>query len=1145
MPELKSSTPTRGVVYDPVTVLGNAANVPLPFKTAIVDIPDSRNISYLRQDLQLSKADDLDNFENGHVIPALHFFNPPIRNDALVGSRNYLRLKTLTDNSNVKDQIPFWMQYRNAAKRFLPGTTITKDVAIEHSDELNAVVTEYFLQYRSCKLYQAASMFNFFTLLCFNGDERTKNIMRNVRWSWLNGFLNQYAKTPIGKGDESYLLDFTRPAVGRNSTGGDIVSLPWWNSTIFGNIGCERVSPDNLVKHVILSDGTRVADPSFDYGKGYGVQGDDEAMLASELMNNIHVAKYLAGQDANYKIVLDEKTGKVKARSSDTGVERPVASLPHVENAYTLWAHSGDFASSAHMNEATEQYFYSEDWNQTDNLTARAWNSYVYWTNLIEKVFPEMSNSRSDLYLIAQQLGLFEDSSIPDNLRRAVKDNCEHPYDIFSLAQNMAYRDGTAQKTTNATVVRWAPPVAASDPRASHVGIINEALADAYNFRRYHFELENIEATLAFYRAWPHFDPAVFCTPVINSSTAKELEDATGYAIEPAVINSIPSLGDPYENGILTPTGKYGVLYDNARVNAEYRENENELGFIGITKAVADKVTTLHPNNFIFKEAPMQVMSYQMPLIDTSDPFQCGFYALIADDDAHDNIWRQYFMDVGKRFTKASVSETGEVTYGDDVDYPASPAFKPVEGSNSAYQREDVANKDYLKMMKHCLIFLGGDIFDHPIARFTHPLCSFPVQQITSNELQLETKEYASMVYPDASEDPEPVPQWCSVDMTQVAGKCLRYAAFGIYDGYHYERNGSEFFTSPAQGWSQAFADNIAESYFQIFLTDPKYGPVNIIASLPPAAYLADKMPHFWVEGDNSFSSKNANPAMNPNSKLLPFDVGITDLSIYSGSVGAGAINAEKLSIIRFSTDDFIRAPSWWLFFIDSIKNWYSRSYYFGTERPRGKAPVTLNFRCQNKWAATLAANIVASSMSANAQINFWDAIDPKAEKPSIGTTSSIPGNDILPEPREARSTRSNNNARDVYKGDSRPTTRFEAADTAFRGKSSRRDGDAAQHSRQDPSSSKRADRKSDKRNSFNRRFGLKGSPSTDDPMAVISTVDDNQSKLDDKLSSSQTASGAREGSMNDSSSKRQDSEAEKKGAKSRKTDDATSVQVS
>lgn len=1145
MPELKSSTPTRGVVYDPVTVLGNAANVPLPFKTAIVDIPDARNISYLRQDLQLTKADDLDNFENGHVIPSIHFFNPPLRNDMLVGSRNYLRLKTLADNSNIKDQTPFWLQYRNAAKRFLPGTTITKDVAIQQSDTLNSMIVEYLLQYRSCKLYQAASMFNFFTLLCFNGDERTKNIMRNVRWSWLNGFLNQYAKTPVGKGDEAYLLDFTRPAVGRNSTGGDIVSLPWWNTSIFGNIGCERVSPDNLVKHVILSDGTRIADPVFKYGATFDQQKDDEALLAAELVNNIHVARYLAGMDANYKITLDNTTGKIKKRSSTTGIERPVASLPHIENAYTMWAHSGDFASTAHMNEASEQYYYSEDWNQTDNLTARAWNSYVYWTNLIEKVFPEMSNTRSDIFLISQQLGLFETSSIPDNLRKAVRENVDHPYDIFSLAQNMAFRDGTARKTTNATVVRWAPPVAASDPRAEDVGITNEALADLYNFRRYRFDEENVEVSLALYRAWPHFDPAVFCPDIINESTAEELEDATGYAIEPAVINTIPSLGDPYENGILTPTGKYGVLYDNARVNAEYRENENELGFIGITKDVADQVTSLHENNFIFKEAPMQVMSYQMPLIDTSDPFQCGFYALIADDDAHDNIWRQYFMDKGKRFTNVSVTETGEVTYGDDADYPASPAYQPVNGSNNTYQREDVANKDYLGLMKHCLIFLGGDIFDHPIARFTHPLCSFAAQKITSSELQLETKDYASMVYPDADEDPEPVPDWYAIDLNNVAGKALRYAAFGIYDGYHYEQNGGEFFTSPAQGWSQAFADNIAESYFKIFLTDPKYGPVNIISSLPPAAYLADKMPHFYVDGDQSFSSKNANPEMDPNAKLLPFDVGVTDLSIYSGSVGAGAIDAEKLAIVRFTMDDFIRAPSWWLFFIDSIKNWYSRSYYFGTERPRGKAPVFLNFRCQNKWAATLAANIVASSMSANAQVNFWDSISPKDEKPNIGTTSSIPGCDILPEPREPRSTRSNNNARDVYKGESRVTTRYDSSESAFRGKSGGRDGDAAQHSRQKSSSSTDRNDKSGKWNSKKRRFGLQGSPSVDNPMAVISTVDDNQSKLDDKLSGSQTASGAREGSMNDSSSRAQDSKAEKKGAKSRKSDDATSVQIS
>lgn len=1011
--------------FDPVYVMGNTANVPLPFSKAISDVPDPLHLEYLDCKIQFMDSNVEERFENGHFIPALHFLNLPERNDFLAASSIYAKMKPEIVNTDTQEYVPYFRKYPRAiiycSSDSNPAFWVNSEYCREHGLEAASRLAQYYAAFRETKLKQQGAMFNFFNMLNFNGDERTKNIMRNVRWSWLNGFLNQYMKTPSWNGDEAYLIKYTAMAVGKNAAGGDIVSLPWWNDTIWGNIACHVLPLDNATKLQFTSTGVAYDDTvtkvTARVDADESTFGDKSKLKIARLLGNMYITYVTHG--VNPELSINRESDTTGMRWDDGDAIDIYPSLPHIENPWTMWFASGSGsgeesiqASSGHMNDATLQQMYAPEWGQQDNLTARAWNAYTHWTNILERVFPEMSDKSSDKYVLAKHFGFITDSTIPDKLRKAISE--KKYFKMEDMAQYMSYRDGTGKRASTATIIRSTPPIHESYPAVQKMGYTRQDCID-YNFCRYNLHLDDADAVLSNYQNFPHLNPSTFIVP--------QEDDVTGVnmaSFEPAVVNTIPYFGKlSGGNGgddrhIATLTGKYGAIYDMTKVNGEYRQGENKVFGIGVTKEILSDSLTLDSNTIAFKELPEQVMTYQMPLIDNSDPFQCGFYLMVSNDDAHENVWSSFFKDKANRANETcSQTRTSKITFGDDVDYPASDAFDWDHSDTTKFQRCDIANPDYLKRMKHTLIFLGGDIFNHPLVRYTHPLCSIPTQVLNNKKIEAKLKSYFNVAVEYTPADYESL---IYTPNSATVGKVIADLVSGQLGGWKYVTKHTASEEDPStkhvkilssyRGVIQNFADDETGSHGLIWMCDPKYGPVNPICALSPAAYLCDKLPRIATTANNP----STDPAINTVT-ALDFDSGVTEISSYSGATSAGSVTAaESVNTGRFNKDVGFRAGEWWVFFVDKITSWFERGGVYGSEHLRTQtSPYTISFRSQAKWAATLAAQTIASAISKGVKRNFWELGYQPEDDTEFASVEGLPSNDVVAEPRIPRGRMTNN----------------------------------------------------------------------------------------------------------------------------------------
>lgn len=528
------------------------------------------------------------------------------------------------------------------------------------------------------------------------------------------------------------------------------------------------------------------------------------------------------------------------------------------------------------------------------------------------------------------------------------------------------------------------------------------------NFEKFPLHQDDASLWLAQARRSPGVTPRVFTHAAFKA-------EATSSPLQPIVLNAISSDGTLLASSMgFQDTGKYASMLDLAtRSNLDTQNAVIE--FNGVTASDAIKLVD-RKDGFICYERPEQVWKYQKPSIDTSDPFQCGFYLLYGSNSVIDQSELAVQFSNQGSFSQALPPTTREiesVTVANKKIITGDVSYETISGSSKEYSTRFTV---YKNTPHYALLFMGAGIFMPPQAlsmqdgyalpyEVSKEIPAFspssvtdlkPTQQfamgmfvklmniLKADEASLSSGDNASLttvIKPGNFADSlalfrlASLPALATRELTDEAA--IRVANGGSYTKYY----------KPSGYLATLLADTVSDdAACRLYMFNPQYGPVAIESAPLPVEAMAHTAP------SRETLATYARGALGADMALC--------LGAFKDSTDTIDLN-DRLAFISTRTNSHLW--SWWI-----RKVSYNGAYVdkLGVPQVVDKLPILLDDAIRAKWPLALFESVGVNYAGTGDMKYFHDyqkgsaAFREDLESP---TASGYPTQNIVTEPRRSR----------------------------------------------------------------------------------------------------------------------------------------------
>lgn len=556
---------------------------------------------------------------------------------------------------------------------------------------LCARIAHYWFHFMNASMMLQGALANLLSMSRLNGSELFKEVAYQTRWSKINSNTNYFSRVPGVKGVFDYICQNMKYAIGTTAYGAEIVSFPLFKTDVTGNEGWFSPQLDAIQASVF--DSTRIDAVAADLKTTASSSKVEDKAGYMNLMQNMHITlKTSVGAE---DMVITTVDGRQKIWNPH---------LPYYQNGGVMRYQNDDSFVKMKMNKTLEELYLAQTWS--NDLTDTLWNNYFYWQKYMIDHFKDMLDPNNDKYVFAaSQIGIIEGPRTAQDMLSAIRNNGNLDM-VKDLLPRMTYRKDN--HVNSATIVKWTPIIHDSDVADEYQTEDNFL----YNFSRYDVLNGDITKALKFAKQWPSITPAMFTAAYSEDGP---IHGTTDVCPLPFVLNSIPGVGselvddsperflEQYHDSLnLAIIGK-GATYFDAACSRNLDPESTSVATFGVT-AESAQAYVKSCNGVSFEEDPSTIRLLHQPLIDNSDPYQCGFGLVISSNNPDPSETERFFL----KPENFGLPADGKVPEG------VTPLV-PVCSIENVLYYDHVSIKAVRDRAGYSFIFLGANIFDHPM----------------------------------------------------------------------------------------------------------------------------------------------------------------------------------------------------------------------------------------------------------------------------------------------------------------------------------------------------------------------------------------------------------------------------------------------
>lgn len=848
-------------------------------------------------------------------ILALHWLNLPLKEGAIFVPYLYQQIRAVVEEYQLHHEDAFYEQYPELLVLKKGETTPSGSaLRVEHR-KYDRRLAHKVWHYTNAAYMYSGSLANLMMMAHMNGEGQQVSFGLSCKIGYINTAANRFGLFPKPLGCLAKIGEYSKFAVGETSYGSTFVSAPWWVTDIFGNRGQHNFSISQLYGED-SEDGDNLVTVD--------ASAADTQRMKVATANAYNVLKLYGYDTVNTSGKHSSYIGQVL---DSTGKKNVVPSCPHVENGSVIHTHDSAGISvvmptNKDGNDMYNGFSYvkpydgsSGSWNH-DNMISRAWDTFNFWQNYIEKYFHDFSEHDSQIrYFFTKVIKVLEESLPTDKFFATINVSATpgsiHAIDARDLRNYMIYKKDN--KANTATIIKWAPII-------DHDG--DEWLDGEFdnNFNRYPIDTLGEADYLKESEVWPRLTPTIF---------ADVAGDKTG-AMKPYVFNAMVTPGTSYDGGLFSdnykeyfgakaPVGRFASMLDMAS-SANIDAKNTSVDVLAIDPEAAKKFVK-SGDAIIMKARPSTPMVYEQPLIDTTDPFQCGFNIIISHEAKAKNEFSKWYSDSLNYIQDSTDTNPVDVTlppanWGDGSTgnefYPTNPSCGKITISGTDYMIKSHAMCEYYFAMKsHLLVFVGDGIFTHPAVaggKFTagNPAERFYLSDTTTAGVSFfqSVKAITTTITDNKMED-DSVTDWGEANVMSIMHS-MEPHLFNNGDMTEF-RTSRELFHRAIDNL-QTVVSNVVNQYQQ-FVFDPAYGPVSPVTyEMPPVGFSGWAPLPYDVDVNQSYTPEDNAAYLKP--MVAYKNQGSTDAVDY----------IPELADIAPRWKPIETSALFWLWFIDSFK---------------------------------------------------------------------------------------------------------------------------------------------------------------------------------------------------------------------------------
>lgn len=786
----------RRRITSPSYALGVGVPTPVGTEQAPSDNPNEYSAVLHPAERKFNAASSARDIRTNKILAA-HRLNLPFTDQFLRVADLYHRIRKVAFNWQQDKPVSFFGNHPKL-RILAPGETMTTysdDELRVMVDELSLRLAMYYSYYEQATLLWLGALANMHIWTKEKGDDTTQQIALAMRFSWTSGqFGSTFNRFPLPTGAYDYIVANSKSSIGTNAYGATIQSHPIWRTTFFGNVGKHAPTMEDFIAGVVSDDESVT---TVNVLSANNIPEEEKADIQRFYDHALKTTKEYASWFKEPRIV----NGGLATVGSNIANPSPAVGF----GAWSLNADDWqDLDNNSNLPSFVKNAFTGAG---TDQIVASFWISAISARNYLVKNFPQMSDVNSELYRFAVMTGT-EGLGICESLGR---DYGKFQKDIWALdnvpmtelSNLMKYR--AHGKVNTATLIRVNLLDGGSDGTAW-----TEESSWEYNMHRYDELLTgNVTQAIEQSKAWAHNAPAYYASPFASNSQLAR--------VIPMFVNMGPSSGmfgtsGAAERPTLDEIGIGASLFDIVSLGSHDPTNTSAT-FAGITADTA-KSWLSGKEVLAAEENPTVPLVWTTPLIDNSDPAQCGFEVLVSRDNPYPNIWEQYFKD-STIFKNGDVGTAELASDNECLVQVNRPSLCTAEWAAAHLCKvEHLVNPDMLGMSPHQFVFVGAGIFDDPVASLARKQAGNPVATVAS-------ALWSAAVTPAKFTTPE--------DLTDIVAAITDIVcAEGKFNSWNLKPSDQQKLRAK-QAFHLLFEPGDDGNFqFNTFVFDPSYGPVSV-----------------------------------------------------------------------------------------------------------------------------------------------------------------------------------------------------------------------------------------------------------------------------------------------------------------------------
>jgi len=700
-----------------------------------------------------------------------YWLNLPIYEPYLLTKKRYELLYEETTNWNIQNPLMPWF-LKNPTLAILESNEEDQMESnpagkvqwlLENNDMLCERLASFSVAFDTVSKLYLGSAANLSVLSRFRGDGAMMRVANACRFNVLNRRMNIFRNILCAPGAAEYVSRYSKVLTGTSLYGAPMYAFPLWITDPWGNRGYHEWDWKSFVNEIQGNPTIGASAPWQNYVvSSRGLKYSAERRMVTDLVRHSYgvLDQYAFGNGVHMTNTSGDPTGH--------------ASMPRIENgaSYTYEYDGHTFRVPMNFDAACftrtgDKHFenpikWDKNPDPASNLIDKLYENLRFWGYILLDQFTALTKPETEMAKFFIEKGWAEQPlEFTDWWKTIV--NSDYG-DMASFSKNMVYK--SPRKTTTSTVVKLDLPVQSETyyyKGKTYVGFMgDEDYFTRFELHKRHPLTEEMVNALRY----PSLTPTLFFNsePAVDSWPSGEVpigmqglyNNFAMYGEEPTVINAMPEWnGDRMPGGLPSQEdidtgnidgaenygqqhqdmGKGAVMLDVAMATM-YKSNESKLVIKGRDpKSVFDEISQYAP--FVAQELPTKQWVPVQPLVDTTDPYQCGFNLWVSIDRLTDpDELTQWFTDHVAQVSGINDADAYSYVQGtfkaSDKYYANQAGSVSLNDDGTEQVAPHVANATYLSRIVDALVFVGAMPFTSPQLALSNPAAAMPYQVINT-----------------------------------------------------------------------------------------------------------------------------------------------------------------------------------------------------------------------------------------------------------------------------------------------------------------------------------------------------------------------------------------------------------------------------